>query len=92
MTKTTPGKTAAVRRGGHEPGWRKLSTDSLAVGVPAALGFATLIENLLFGVGACDPVSFIAGILVLCVAAMLACYVPVRRALAVDPIGTLRAE
>jgi putative ABC transport system permease protein len=64
----------------------------LALGVPAALGLASLLQNLVFGVGAYDPVSFISGILLLAVAAFAACYLPVRRALSVDPIVTLRAE
>jgi putative ABC transport system permease protein len=64
----------------------------LALGAPAALGLAGLLENLVFGVGAYAPVSFAAGILLLCVAAMLACYVPVRRALSVDPMVLLRAQ
>jgi putative ABC transport system permease protein len=62
----------------------------LGIGVPAAFGLASLLANLLFGVGAYDPVSFAGGVLVLCAAVMFACYVPVRRALAVDPIMTLR--
>ncbi len=69
-----------------------LAGAGLGFGVPAALGFASLLEGLLFGVGAYDPASFLGGVLVLCSAVALACYVPLRRALAVDPIVTLRAE
>jgi putative ABC transport system permease protein len=60
--------------------------------LPAAFGLAGLLHNLVYGVGAHDLVSFAAGILVLWAAALLACYVPVRRALSVDPIATLRTE
>lgn len=64
----------------------------LAVGVSAALGLANLLQNMLFGVGMYDPASFAGGVMVLLGAVMLACYVPARRALAVDPIVTLRTE
>jgi putative ABC transport system permease protein len=69
-----------------------LTAGGLALGIPAAFGLAGLLKNLVYGVGAHDLVSFAAGIFVLCGAAMLACYLPVRRALSVDPIVTLRTE
>jgi putative ABC transport system permease protein len=69
-----------------------LTAGGLALGIPAAFGLAGLLRNLVYGVGAHDLVSFAAGIFVLCAAAMLACYLPVRRALSVDPIVTLRTE
>lgn len=69
-----------------------LTLCGLALGVTAAFGLAGLLENLVLGVGAYDPVSFAAGILLLGAAAMLACYVPVRRALSVDPMVALRTE
>ena len=73
--------------------WGLLMTGiGLAIGVPAALGFASLLENLLFGAGAYDPLPLISGVLMLCAAALLACAVPLHRALAVDPIVTLRTE
>jgi ABC-type antimicrobial peptide transport system permease subunit len=73
--------------------WGLLLTGTgLCIGVSAALLLASLLKSLLYGVGTYDPGSFGAGVLVLCSAAMLACYIPVRRALAVDPIIALRAE
>jgi ABC-type antimicrobial peptide transport system permease subunit len=47
---------------------------------------------LLFGIGAFDIGAFSLGVGVLCAAAMAACYVPLRRAVSVDPMITLRSE
>jgi putative ABC transport system permease protein len=51
-----------------------------------------LIEHQLYGVGRSDPVSFILGASALMVTALLACIIPTRRALAVDPIAAIRAD
>jgi predicted permease len=64
----------------------------LAVGLVAACSGAALVRNLLFGVGALDPVAFGGAIAVLLSAAVAACYVPARRAAQLDPGSALRAE
>ena len=67
-----------------------------AVGVALGLGGAAvltrLMQSLLFGVGPLDPVTFVVTPLVLAAVAVLATYLPARRAAAVDPVETLRAE
>jgi putative ABC transport system permease protein len=62
------------------------------VGLAAAHWGTKLIQHELFGVAQSDPVSFGAAVLVLLGAAAVACVVPTRRALAVDPIAAIRAE
>jgi len=62
------------------------------VGVVAAYGAAKLLRNQLFGVGAADPLTFVAVPLVLASVAALACYLPARRAARVDPVIALRSE
>jgi putative ABC transport system permease protein len=63
-----------------------------AIGVGAAIGLSQVMESLLFSVSRRDPVTFIAVPVALVVVAGLACYLPARRAMRVDPVVALRAE
>ena len=65
---------------------------SLAVGVVGAFAATRLLNSLLFGVGASDPVTFIAIVALVSVVAFVAAWLPARRATRVDPIIALRAE
>jgi putative ABC transport system permease protein len=62
------------------------------VGVIGARWASKLLESMLYGVGRTDPVSFAIGVVVLLGTAMLACLVPVRRAVGVDPLVSIRAD
>jgi putative ABC transport system permease protein len=64
----------------------------VAAGIAGSLVLTRTVESLLFGVTATDPLTFAAVILLLVAAALLACYIPARRATRVDPINTLRYE
>src|ERR1051325_7967574 len=64
----------------------------LVAGVAGALGMARLLTNLLFGVESTDPVTFAATIFLMTAVALLACWIPARRATKVDPLVTLRYE
>lgn len=70
----------------------RMTVAGLAIGFAAAAMFTRLLSGLLFGVRTADPITFGAVALLLCAVALLASYVPARRAMSVDPMVALRYQ
>jgi putative ABC transport system permease protein len=70
----------------------KISAAGIAIGSAASLGLTRLMAKLLYSVSAVDPVTFAVVACVLALIAMVACYIPARRTLRVDPLIALRHE
>ncbi len=60
------------------------------MGSGGALSLASLVASLLFGITPFDPASYAATAVLLLVVAAIACYVPARRAMRMDPLQALR--
>jgi putative ABC transport system permease protein len=70
----------------------KLAVIGVVVGLLASVAATTLVSGLLFNTSATDPVVYISLAVLLLAMAALACYVPARRAMRVDPMTALRSE
>jgi putative ABC transport system permease protein len=69
-----------------------LTIIGMAIGLPLALGIAYALSSILFGVKVADPFAFVELPLLLAAVATLACYLPARRAVRMDPLTALRYE
>jgi putative ABC transport system permease protein len=69
-----------------------LSIAGVGTGVIGALALTLYMESLLFGIGSTDPATYFAVSTFLLATALVAAYIPTRRALRVDPIETLRVN
>ena len=69
-----------------------LAVAGVAIGLIAAVALMRLLENLLFGVSARDPLTFVSVAVILLLVASVACFIPARRAMRIDPITALRYE
>ena len=64
----------------------------IGIGIPASIALEKILRNRIWGIQTADPLTFVAVSLVLIAVALLACYIPARRAAKVDPMVALRYE
>jgi putative ABC transport system permease protein len=69
-----------------------LTSVGVAFGIAAAIPLTRLMSSVLFGISPLDPITYAAVSGVLVAAALLACYIPARRATLIEPVNALRAE
>ena len=70
----------------------RLTLIGLTIGIAVSLVFTRLLRGLLFGVGTADWITFSFVSILLCVVALVACYIPARRAASIEPMQALRSE
>jgi ABC-type antimicrobial peptide transport system permease subunit len=69
-----------------------LTVAGIALGLGGARWATKIVESQLHGVSRLDPASFVVGAVILVAISLIACVVPMRRALAVDPMTAIRAD
>jgi ABC-type antimicrobial peptide transport system permease subunit len=84
----SPGAVAGmiVRQGGV------VAASGMVIGIAGALAVGRVMESLLYDVSPWDPIVFVVTAIGLFIVAMIACWVPARRAARIDPLIAMRAE